>query len=376
MYKVTLLISLIILSNTCLAQCHKAFQSYLNHWRVENNITGVVISSQAKNGKIVDYTSGFQIEHKSHTTPISSKNLFGVGSITKTFIAAAILQLQQRHKLNINDKIGKYFPQYPRWKNITIKELLNMTSGITNYILLPAYKKYLNSYLNNKPQKALSPYVFINSAYQSKDRFRPGSKWQYSNTNYLILGQIIEKVTKQQISNVLSHWFFKPLQLDHTHYSTSFYPSKVTRLMAHGYYGKRDIYHFNASLFNSAGAVVMNSHDLLKWARALFTPGKVLSEASIKQLQTTTSIPIGNAVARGTQYGLAIYSYHVPGVGKIWYYLGAIVGYSSMFIWVPSQDRVVAIQVSSWPRYYNQIFVPSAIAPPSTLMKKVLSKQL
>ena len=179
---------LILFSTTIFAQSPIELQKDLEVWRNKNHVTGVIISVQDKTGKITDFTSGTTTLNGKY--PIHSKNLFGVGSITKTFVSATILQLQEEHRLYLDEPLEKFFPEYPRWKKITIRQLLNMTSGIYNYNDSPLYQKMRDSYLSEIiPSKTL-----IDIAYQQKAYFAPAKGWHYSNTNYLLLGLLIEKM--------------------------------------------------------------------------------------------------------------------------------------------------------------------------------------
>ncbi len=332
------------------------YQNLLNEWCNEHQLTSAVLSiANLKTGKIDDYTSG-NIGLGS-APPVTSNSLYGVGSITKSFIAAIVLQLQQQGKLNIDEPIGNYFPEYPRWKNITIRELLNMTSGITNYLQLPLYQKLITQ----DKSKAVNPKIFIDSAYAAPDQFAPGKSWGYSNTNYLLLGEIIEKVTHQSVQRVLQNQLFKPIGLSHTYYSDTFYPKSVTSQMAHAYYDNQDVTDFNASLPSSAGAMLMNSHDLIKWVDALFVSNEVLSQQGIKELTTTVKEwtltgPDNQKIQ--SYYGLGVRSINTK-CGAIWYYAGAIIGYTSAFMWLPQEDKIIAVQAASWPGTDDLILMPN-----------------
>ena len=321
------------------------FQKELDTWRTQNQITSVVVSvADLDNDQVHTYVSG-----------ATANQLYGVGSISKTFVAAAILQLQEQGKLKLSDPLGKYLSQYPRWSKMTLKQALNMTSGIPNFTEAQEFKNLVNS----NPKKLILPAQLINIAYAMPDYFAPGQGWHYSNTDYYLLSLVIEKITGQPLEVVLQQRFFKPLKLEHTFYSTGFYPKAVEAQMAHAYMGKEDVTNFNAGLYGPAGGMVMDSHDLITWTHALFTPGVILNQASIKQLMTTVPVPPSPPKPEGAAYGLGIYSLNMPGIGMVWYYAGVINGYTSTMMWIPAKNEIIVAQVASWPSGHYEVLFPN-----------------
>lgn len=335
------------------AASHQDLQAFLNNWRQEQKITSAVVSVQdTHSGQVSSYTSGTTtLDSK---VPVTIDTLYGVGSITKTFVAATCLQLQEEGKLKLDDPIGPYFPQYPRWKTITIRQLLNMTSGITNFTWLPAFAELEKE----QSKKVIPPSQFIAMAYAVPDKFSPGTGWHYSNTNYYLAGLIIEKVAKKSLNDVFTQRFFHPLHLSHTFYSDTFYPESVIKKMAHAYSGKKDITAFNASFYGAAGAMVMNESDLRVWTKALLTPGIILKSASIEEMKKTIVPPPSPPKPRGFRYGLGVYSLDVPNIGTIWYYSGVLNGYTSCFVDIPSQHKIIVAQVATWPEGHMDVLFP------------------
>ncbi len=338
------------------------FQSDLNTWRTQNHVTSVMISTEnLSNDKVVTYTSGVTtLQGKTHVT---ADSLYGVGSISKTFVAATILQLQEEGKLKLSDPLGDYLPQYPRWKSITLQQVLNMTGGIPNFTESPKFKPMVRQ----NPQALIPPQDFINIAYAMPDYFAPGQGWHYSNTDYYLLGLVIEKVTGQPLKTVFTQRFFKPLHLNHTFYSTEFYPKAVEMQMAHAYRDGHDVTNFNAGLYGPAGGMVMNSHDLLIWTYALLTPGIVLNQDSLNQLMITVPVPPNPPKPAGAQYGLGIYSLDMKGLGTVWYYAGVIDGYTSTLMWIPAKNTIIVAQVASWPNGHFEVLFPN-----QPLIQKIL----
>jgi D-alanyl-D-alanine carboxypeptidase len=277
-------------------------------------------------------------------TKITDDSLFGVGSITKTFVAVTILQLQETHQINLDDSISRYFPEYPRWGKITIRQLLNMTSGISNFTRTEIFKKLIE----NEPTTYHPPSFFVDLAYKQKDEFSPGKGWYYSNTNYYLLGMIIENITKKSLLHEFQQRFFKPLHLTNTYYSIDTYPASIYRQQVHAYLNDKDVTKENPSYYGPAGCMLMNTKDLLIWTQALFTPGKILSKHSLNNLMKTQTVPSNPPKPDGSRYGLGMYSLDIPGYGLVWWYTGVIDGYSSVFIWIPKKQIIIAAQVNRW----------------------------
>ena len=337
-------------------------QQLLNNWREQHQIPAAVISVQSADGHIDTFLSGTtQLQGK---VSLQKTNLFGVGSITKTFIAARILQLQEQHELTLDDTMGRYFPRYPRWKHITIRQLLNMTSGIANFTRTSQFQ----TLIDETPVAYYPQSYFVDFAYQQPDQFKPGGGWDYSNTNYDLLGLLIEKITRHSLADDLQHAFFKPLQLRYTFYSASTYSAQVNALRVHGYLNDRDVTDENPAYDGAAGSMVMNSLDLLTWTRALFTPGAVLSAQSLQQLMTTVRIPYEKPRPIGSAYGLGVFSLTLPHEGLVWWYAGVINGYSSIFMIIPAKHIILAAQINRW---YDGQF--DLLFPNQTLIKQVVA---
>jgi D-alanyl-D-alanine carboxypeptidase len=185
-----------------------SLQTYVNHWRSDNHVPGMALTVyQPGKQTLITITSGKR--RLNPAAPVTENTFFQIGSITKTFTSAAILKLESEGKLSINNKIGKWFPQYPRWKNITIRQLLNMTSGINGYEANPEFSK-------NELKKEWTTHDLINLAYKIRQYSQPGVKWHYSNTNYLLLGEIIEKVTHESLDSIFNRYFYSKYHLNHT----------------------------------------------------------------------------------------------------------------------------------------------------------------
>jgi len=342
MLKMISFLCLLLLSFSAHAVSPENISLFIEQWQKENQIPAVALAIKVPGKNPIRYLKGTTTLNG--TTKITDRSLFGVGSITKTFVAATILQLQEAHKINLEDSISKYFPEYPRWGEVTIRQLLNMTSGIPNFTRTEIFKKLIE----NEPNMYHPLSFFVDLAYEQKDEFTPGKNWYYSNTNYYLLGMIIEKITKQSLPYEFQQRFFKPLHLNNTYYSIDTYPTHIYKQQVHAYLNNKDVTKENPSYYGPAGCILMNTKDLLTWTQALFMPGKVLSSYSLDELMKTQAVPLSPPKPDGSRYGLGIYSLDIPNYGLVWWYTGVINGYSSILMWIPSRQIIIVAQVDRW----------------------------
>ncbi len=179
------------------------FQTIVESYKTEKNFNGVVLVATA--GKI-DYISGIGLANRQSTEKVSTRSKFKIASVTKTFTAILILQLYEEGKIDLNANIGKYFPEYKGIgkDKVTIHQLLTYSSGITN----ESEKIGMDSF---KSPLGLDEY--INKYCSGNLEFEPGIKSVYANTEYIILGKIIEKVTGRTFEQVLQEKILSPLKM-------------------------------------------------------------------------------------------------------------------------------------------------------------------
>jgi D-alanyl-D-alanine carboxypeptidase len=308
-----------------------AYSSSISDWRMVHRVPAVSIYTQTPIDKTL-IRSG-----------IISDQLFGVGSITKTFISALILDLEAKGKLSIQDKIGPYFPQYPRWKNITIKELLNMTSGIFNYMNDESYSQDLNQNF----QKDWDTNQLIELAYKHPDDFIAGHGWNYTNTSYLLLGQLIEKVTKKPLAKTLEDTFFHPLKMHHSYYYAEKYPNDVFSQLTPGYYNGKPVKpsmvkHIGAA----AGGMVMTIDDLAVFINHLLVIKDVLPKKQFNEFMQGVPIPAGKVKPMNSFYGLGVTITKSKHLGPIIWYTGVTPYHSSVYLWMPKSHQLILAMLS------------------------------
>jgi len=217
------------------------------------------------------------IEHKVKNTTETKHKIW---SITKQFTAVAILILEERGLLRVEDSLRKYFPDYAELNpNITIHHLLNHTSGIFNYSNLPDSHKTFQRMCHKK-------YDLIKMFLNYPLDFEPGTQWKYSNTGYFILGMLIEKLSGKNYSEFLTENIFIPLGMFNTGVDDG---KKIIKNKASGYYlNGNDLIHcdyINMDLMLSSGGIYSTVEDLFIWDKAL-NSDKLLSRESIEKMNT------------------------------------------------------------------------------------------
>lgn len=264
---------------------------------------------------------------KDNISPINANQLFQIGSISKTFIAYEIINLLKTNKINLNDKIIKYLPQYKSFKDVSIKQLLNQTSGIYNYIdLFSWWKLYIF------PSSFWTSERLIKSV-ENKFYFNAGEGWHYSNTNYVILGLLIEKITNNSLENILKN-YNKIFNLKSTFYISGKIPSTIKLRLSHGYYNNKfDTTNISPSWLQGGGAIISNANDISKWY--LFYSNMIFKNYSNEFVQINNGKKINNL--NNINYGFAIFSMPTP-YGLLWFTPGLTPGYTALAGYLPCKN--------------------------------------
>jgi CubicO group peptidase (beta-lactamase class C family) len=283
------LIGVVLLAVSASAQnLTPQFDEYFNALVTKNGFSGAVLV--ARYGRIV-YARGAGWANVEMNAPNTPQTKFRVGSITKQFTAAAILLLQERGKLSVNDPVCKFFGDCPRaWKEITIHHLLAHTSGLPNYTDLPDYDAKMALPETNESLIAR----FKNLPLE----FKPGRKHAYSNSGYILLGVIIEKLSGESYENFLRGNIFAPLEMRDTGVDRN----EIALTNRATGYSIKDGKLVNAayqemSQAGAAGALYSTVEDLFRWNEGLFG-GKALQPKSLESMTTAWTREYG--------YGLVI----------------------------------------------------------------------
>jgi D-alanyl-D-alanine carboxypeptidase len=286
---------------------------------------------------------------------------YRIGSITKTMTATVIMQLAQEGKVSLADPISNYRPGVPNGDAITIANLLDMRSGLAGYTESPVWQRAVDE----DPERVWSPDELLALSFDTPALFSPGTGWHYSNTNYVLLGQVMEAVTGQTAPELFEERLFAPLGMDDT-VMPALDDASIPGAYAHGYqYGTAektfgpdpalsaaeqqaaasgelvpaDWSLANPSIAWTAGSVISTADDLAVWAEAL-VDGRLLDTEM--QAQRLASLqPLDPAQPEGPAYGSGL----IRGAG---YYghAGQIWGYESQLIRDPGTDTTIVVLTS------------------------------
>jgi CubicO group peptidase (beta-lactamase class C family) len=282
---------------------------------------GVVLV--AEKGKII-LEKGYGFKNAEQKKSNDANTVFQVGSVTKQFTAAIVSQLQQEKKLSVKDKLSKYFPGFPNGDKITIEHLLTHTSGIYNYtndtvlmrgdVTRPRTESEMIAFFKNRPLS-----------------FEPGTKFEYSNSGYSLLGYIIEKVTKKPYEKVMRERILQPLQMtrsgfDFTHLAS---PDKAKGYFALGGAAASPAPVVDSTIAYAAGALYATAGDLYKWERSIYTD-KILTPESWKTTFTPFRRKYGYGWSIDTLFNKTLHAHS-----------GGIHGFSSFLVRFPKEEVVI-----------------------------------
>lgn len=321
----------------------KALSETLHSTRLHYGASAAVLTVTQSDHRDLTLTDGTVSE--SNKMSVKASHLFQIGSITKSFIAVLMLKLNEQGLLNLDDAITQYLPQYEHWEGITIRQLLNHTSGIYNYTKSESLMNDLHQHL----QKRVSPEYLVKLAYEKPLQFQPGKGWYYSNTNYVLAGMIIRKLTHQSIETLLNRRIIYPLHLRQTYFVPDAMPKIVSKQMVMGYTSdNHPTINGNLTWSDTSGALVSSSKDIARWIRVLFS-GQWLGGAQYTMLIQKVSVQDGSKQPPGSRdagYGLGIKYRYDEDLGDIWYHPGGTMGFTAIMIWLPSKHLSLGLTLN------------------------------
>ena len=314
--------------------------------------------------------------------PLTSHDQFEIGSNTKTFMSTLALQLVDRGRLDLAAPVSKYLPGVvPNGKNVTVRMLLNHTSGLFSYTADPDFF----TEMDKDPQHVWTEKELLAVAFKHQPNFAPGTSWSYSNTNYTLIGMILQKQTGKSLPDLVQQRIARPLGLRHTYFADP----RATNTgpgYAHGYavsFASGKATYADTSSYpiggwgGAAGAVISTPTELSRFFSAVLG-GKLFSQHQLKQMKTTVDLPADFPLKGG--YGLGLFKIDSP-CGTVWGHGGDTQGHHSTAV-TSADGRRTAISVSTsdpsdmatndgLARYYEVAFAAEDITACEMLDKPV-----
>ncbi len=325
-------------------------QAKLDEWHKNGKFAGATVGVVLADGSSFGLATGFSdLQTK---TPMKPTDLMLAGSVGKTYAAAVALQLVSEGKINLDEKVEKYlgsekwFSRLPNAKDITVRQLMNHTSGLVRY----EFKDQFTKDLTNNPDKVWKPEELLSYLFDEKAAFEAGKGWDYSDTNYIVLGMIIEKVSGKKYYDEAKNRILKPLNFKNT------FPqeSRVIKGLIQGYAGENNPFGGTDAMIQNGkfainpqfewtgGGMVSNSVDLARWAKMMYE-GKAFDAKLLPQMLEGVSAPM---LGKETKYGLGVII-RPTRAGLTYGHSGFFPGYMTDVMYFPEYKIAVAVQVNS-----------------------------
>ena len=339
----------------------KALDTFVATRGEPEHISAASLSISLKGaGQNINLASGMR-QYPAAGAKVTPADLFQIGSITKSFTSVAILRLEAAQKLTIEDRLGQWLPQYPEWKNVTIRQMLDMTSPIPGYDNQPS----IANIMGNDPGHWFTPQELVAAAYPKNGEPKPVKGWTYSNTNYILAQMIVEKAGGRPYAEVVRE-LSKEVGLNNTYYEQNLYPAAITNRMVSGYFFSHDadnkplapllgfdVKNDSVSWMQGAGGIVSSMQDVSHWARALYE-GPLLADKQRRELMTLVSDRTGEPVAAPSPenpgaFGLGVGAGYRPELGAYWFYQGMTLGYRVLYAYFPNNGAVIVVGLNSQP---------------------------
>lgn len=280
----------------------------------------------AQQGRVV-YHKAFGKANLELDVDLTPDNVFQLGSMTKQFTAIAILMLEEQGKLNVNDPVCKYIPDYPS-KNVTLHQLLTHTSGIRDFTKIKS--------LSSISQQEMTPKMMVDFFKNEPADFPPGTKFEYNNSGYILLGYIIELVSGDTYENFIKRYIFDKAGMTQSYYASD---RKVIHKRAYGYH-KKEYGYVNKTVISfsvpfSSGSLMSTAGDMLKWQNAL-SKNQLLGVEETKKAFSKYKLSNGEEFSYG-------YGWHLREMNglPVREHGGSIFGFKTMGVYIPGEDIYV-----------------------------------
>ena len=352
------------------AQLAKTLQANLNQSLADNpNATGLAGAVFAPDGSVWQGFAG--LANRETGAPVDANSIFGVGSFTKPIVATTVLQLYEEGKLNLSDTLSQWLPDLSKnianADRVTIRQLLGHTGGVPDYLLQPEARAQFFDDPKAFFNRTASPQELLSYIQGKPALAEPGATFSYSNSDYVLLGQIVEKVTGSTLASQLRSRIFEPLGLSQTFYAPQEAVShgNLTRtyvdfngdgkITTADYLNEVDeVSKKGLTWAGAAGGVVSTASEHAKMGQALFQ-GELLSPATLQlmindntDLFKAAGLPPGSAPGgrESSFYGLGVESISLTGIGKLLGHNGATIGWGSEFAYLPDRNITVSVLAS------------------------------
>jgi D-alanyl-D-alanine carboxypeptidase len=337
-------------ANAVLSAHYKAYKD-------KEYFSGIELSVYTPKMPTRNYYIG-QTGHDSDSKKIDATTLFEIGSITKSFTAAIVLQREKENKLHLTDTIPQWLPEYDKWSAPTVQTLLNMTSGLPNYSDAPLMNAASFAHPEHKYSgKELIEFVYPPASFAPP--LKPG--YFYTNTGYVLTGLMIEKATRNSFQTEIQERLIKAAGLENTFYPVPDLDKQVYERMAQGYgfnpYSNpelvgKDIKADDLSWAGAAGAVISNSNDIIKWVKALFIENTILDAQQKQKLTQLISTTTGKPIEKTSEtdpraFGLGVSEGYDKEFGRFWFYEGQTEGFRALYIYSVSTGVIISVIFNS-----------------------------
>jgi len=354
---------------------------YAEHYR-KGEFNGNVLV--AENGKII-FQESYGLANEETKEPLNIETAFELASVSKQFTAMGIVQLQKEGKLSYSDVISKYIPELSNYEAITIRNLLGHTGGLPDYMMIMEKNWDKTKFATNESV------IKLFQELQPEIDFEPGEKFRYSNTGYLLLGTIIERVSGQSFEDYLTEKIFAPLEMERTFIYRRRYQPKQIRNYARGYMYSdslkrkilpdekgKDFYCVYLDGIVGDGMVNSTLQDLFKWDRALYE-NTLVNEEDKKLIFSSHQTKDG----KDTGYGYGWFIQQDSLYGKVVSHSGGWAGYTTFIERQPDKDKTIILlqnnrtKLTKLPlKNTRKILYEQPVEAPYSLDKDVLLKYI
>ena len=324
-------------------------QEILNAWRSRHGVVGVAIAVDGPGIGAIGAASG--ISNKEAGAAMTPHDRFAVAGLTKTFTAALVLQLAGEGSLGLDDRLDRWFPEFRNSQSITVRQLLDHTSGVAEY-LGPVF--FSSMVLRIDSNRLYESREMIGFAATEPPSGSPGEGWSYSNTNYVMLGRIVEDVTGNPLEDELRSRFLQPYNLP----NTFLMGVETVPCVVHGYtseyaqvFGEtggefvldQGVTTLVASSLWAAGGLASTAGDMTRWAKALYG-GQVLSQSFLEQMVAPSPLTVGFSQGGGLETGAGLGAFlYSTSIGPATGHWGESPGFSALMLYVPSHGIAITV---------------------------------